>query len=34
MKNILFEQKQIKLQNKQNSVENKTAIMQLVLKGQ
>ena len=34
MKNILFEQKKIKLQNKWNSAENKKEIMQRVLKVQ
>jgi hypothetical protein len=34
MKNVLFEQKKIKLQNEQHSVENKTELMQHVLKMQ
>jgi len=32
MKNVLFEHKKVKLLNKQNSVENKTEIIQPVLK--
>ena len=34
MKNVLFEQKKVKFWNKQHFVENKTEIMQQVLKMQ